>query len=114
MVASQRTSRRRQISGLMPRSTTRSWRTIDAEGAESSDMGSSWPPPHPADRRPPTVCPGLLLLSRGLLAAERDDYATGCPLVYPPTPRLLQLLGVETLEEARWRMEVPADHGSLS
>jgi hypothetical protein len=42
-----------------------------------------------------------LLLSRGLLSAERDDHATGRPLVYQPTPRLLQLLGVETLEEAR-------------
>jgi hypothetical protein len=28
----------------------------------------------------------------------------GRPLVYRPTPRLLQLLGVETLEEARGRM----------
>ena len=45
-----------------------------------------------------------LLLSRGLLCAERDDHATGRPLVYCPTPRLLQLLGVEILEEARVRM----------
>jgi chromosome segregation and condensation protein ScpB len=45
-----------------------------------------------------------LLLSRGLLCAERDDHAMGRPLVYRPTPRLLQLLGVETLEEARLRM----------
>jgi chromosome segregation and condensation protein ScpB len=53
-----------------------------------------------------------LLLSRGLLAAERDDHAMGPPLVYWPTPRLLQLLGVETLEEARGRMGVPADYGA--
>jgi chromosome segregation and condensation protein ScpB len=45
-----------------------------------------------------------LLLSRGLLCAERDDHANGRPLVYRPTPRLLQLIGVETLEEARVRM----------
>src|SRR6202022_2876249 len=45
-----------------------------------------------------------LLLSRGLLCADRDDHAMGRPLIYRPTPRLLQLLGVETLEEARVRM----------
>nr|MDQ6900971.1 hypothetical protein [Candidatus Dormibacteraeota bacterium] len=45
-----------------------------------------------------------LLLSRGLLCAERDDHVTGRPLVYQPTPRLLQLIGAETLEEARVRM----------
>jgi chromosome segregation and condensation protein ScpB len=55
-----------------------------------------------------------LLISRGLLSAERDDHATGRPLVYQPMPRLLQLLGVETIEEAKGRMEVPADHRSLS
>jgi hypothetical protein len=49
-----------------------------------------------------------LLLSRGLLCAERDDHATGRPLVYRPTPRLLELLGVETLDEARGRLGVPA------
>jgi chromosome segregation and condensation protein ScpB len=52
-----------------------------------------------------------LLLSRGLLCADRDDHATGRPLVYRPTPRLLQLLGAETLEEARGRLGVPADYG---
>lgn len=45
-----------------------------------------------------------MLVSRGLLCAERDDHCTGRPLVYWPTPRLLQLLGVETLEEARERL----------
>src|SRR5947208_3635171 len=36
-----------------------------------------------------------LLLSRGLLCAERDDHSNGRPLVYRATPRLLQLLGSE-------------------
>jgi chromosome segregation and condensation protein ScpB len=49
-----------------------------------------------------------LLLSRGLLCAERDDHATGRPLVYGPTPRLLQLLEAETLEEARGRLGRPS------
>jgi len=53
-----------------------------------------------------------LLLSRGLLFAERDDHAIGRPLVSRATPRLLQLLGVETLEEARGRLGVPADYWS--
>ncbi len=53
-----------------------------------------------------------LLLSRGLLCAERDDHATGRPLVYQPMPRLLQLLGVETLEEARGRLRVAAEEPS--
>jgi chromosome segregation and condensation protein ScpB len=51
-----------------------------------------------------------LLLSRGLLSAERDDHATGRPLVYRPTPRLLQLFAVETPEEARARIGVPVEH----
>jgi chromosome segregation and condensation protein ScpB len=45
-----------------------------------------------------------LLLSRGLLCADRDDRVTGEPLVYRPTPRLLQLVGAETLEETRRRL----------
>jgi hypothetical protein len=36
-----------------------------------------------------------LLLSRGLLCADRDDHANGSPLGCRPTPRLLQLLGAE-------------------
>jgi hypothetical protein len=39
-------------------------------------------------------------------------WPTGRPLVYRPTPRLLQLLGAETLEEARGWMGVPADYPS--
>jgi chromosome segregation and condensation protein ScpB len=42
-----------------------------------------------------------LLLSRGLFCADRNDQAMGRPLVYRPTPRLLQLVEVEMLEEAR-------------
>ena len=42
-----------------------------------------------------------LLVSRGLLSAEKDEHATGRPLVYRATPGLLQLLGAETLEEVR-------------
>jgi chromosome segregation and condensation protein ScpB len=45
-----------------------------------------------------------LLLSRGFLCADRDNHANGRPLVYRPTPWLLQLLGAETLEEVRGRM----------
>src|SRR2546423_9997809 len=45
-----------------------------------------------------------LLLSPSLFCAVRYDHANGRPLVYRPTPRLLQLLGVETLEEARRKM----------
>ncbi|PZR88678.1 MAG: hypothetical protein DLM67_20170 [Candidatus Nephthysia bennettiae] len=51
-----------------------------------------------------------LLLSRGLLSAERDDHANGRPLVYRPTTRLLQLLGAETLEEVRGRMGILAEY----
>jgi chromosome segregation and condensation protein ScpB len=49
-----------------------------------------------------------LLLSRGLLCTDRDDHATGRPLVYRPTPRLLQLIGAQTLEEARRRLTMPS------
>ncbi len=37
----------------------------------------------------------------------------GRPLVYQPTPRMLQLLDAETLEEARARLGVPAGYPSL-
>jgi hypothetical protein len=49
-----------------------------------------------------------LLFSRGLPCADRDDHAMRRPLVYRPTLRLLQLLGMQTLEEARMKMRVPA------
>jgi hypothetical protein len=50
------------------------------------------------------------LLSRGLLCADRNDHATGRPLVYRPAPRLFQLLGAETLVEAQRRMREPAGY----
>jgi hypothetical protein len=40
-----------------------------------------------------------------LLSAEKDEHATGRPLVYRATPGLLQLLGAETLEEVRGRLD---------
>jgi transcriptional regulator with XRE-family HTH domain len=46
-----------------------------------------------------------LLVSRGLLSAEKGEHATGRPLVYRATPGLLQLLGAETLEEVRGRLD---------
>jgi hypothetical protein len=50
-----------------------------------------------------------LLLSHGLLCADRDDHANGSPLGCRPTPRLLQLLGAETLQEAKRVMAVKAE-----
>jgi hypothetical protein len=49
--------------------------------------------------------------SRGLLCADRDDHAMGRPLVYRPTPRLLQVVEVETFEEARRKLGVPINYG---
>jgi hypothetical protein len=53
-----------------------------------------------------------LLLSRGLLCADRDDHANGRPLGCRPTPRLLQLLAAETLEVAKRAMAVKAERRS--
>jgi hypothetical protein len=53
-----------------------------------------------------------LLLSRGLLCAERHDHATGWPLVYRPTPLMLQLLRAATLEEVRASLAAPVDNRS--
>jgi chromosome segregation and condensation protein ScpB len=72
-------------------------RIEEVRGAASLSIGPEGPVSLPRDRSETLA----LLVSRGLLAAERDDHATGRPLVYRPTPRLLQLLGVETLEEAK-------------
>jgi hypothetical protein len=85
-------------------------RIEEVRGTAQISIGPTGPDSLPRDSSETLA----LLLSRGLLCAERDDHATGRPLVYRPTLRLLQLLGVETLEEARGRMGVPADHGSLS
>jgi chromosome segregation and condensation protein ScpB len=51
-----------------------------------------------------------LLLTRRLICAERDDHAMGRPLVYRPTPRLLQVFGAQTLEEVRGRLGIPHDY----
>jgi chromosome segregation and condensation protein ScpB/DNA-binding XRE family transcriptional regulator len=75
-------------------------RIEEIRGAAQWSMGPEGPVSMPRDSSETLA----LLLSRGLLCAERDDHATGRPLVYRPTPRLLQLLGAETLEEARERM----------
>jgi chromosome segregation and condensation protein ScpB len=80
-------------------------RIDEVRGVAQMSIGPAGPVSLPRDSSETLA----LLLSRGLLCAERDDHATGRPLVYRPTPRLLQLLGVETLEEARGRLGVPAD-----
>ncbi len=53
-----------------------------------------------------------LLVSRGLLAAERDEGAQGRPNVYRPTPELLQAFGVQTLEELREGMGITKPSGA--
>src|SRR6202011_2028086 len=75
-------------------------RIEEVMGAAQLSIGADGPVSLPPDSSETLA----LLLSRGLLCAERDDHALGRPLVYRTTPRLLQLLGVETLEEARVRM----------
>jgi chromosome segregation and condensation protein ScpB/DNA-binding XRE family transcriptional regulator len=72
-------------------------RIEEVRGAATLSIGPEGPVSVPRDSSETLA----LLLSRGLLCAERDDHATGRPLVYRPTPRLLQMLGAETLEEAR-------------
>jgi chromosome segregation and condensation protein ScpB/DNA-binding XRE family transcriptional regulator len=76
-------------------------RIEEVRGAAQLSIGPYGPVSLPRDSSETLA----LLLSRGLLCADRDDHAMGRPLVYRPTPRLLQLLGVETLEEARVRMQ---------
>jgi hypothetical protein len=55
-----------------------------------------------------------LLVFRALLSAERDDHATGRPLVNWPTPRLLQVPGVMTLEEGRTSLSGLTHHVGLN
>jgi chromosome segregation and condensation protein ScpB len=81
-------------------------RIEEVRGAVQLSIGPDGPVSVPHDSSETLA----LLLSRGLLCADRDDHAMGRPLVYRPTPRLLQLLGVETLEEARGKLR--ADYGS--
>jgi chromosome segregation and condensation protein ScpB len=76
-------------------------RIEEVRGAPTLSIGLEGPASLPRDSSE-TVA---LLLSRGLLCAERDDHATGRSLVYRPTPRLLQLIGAATLEEAGRRMQ---------
>jgi hypothetical protein len=83
-------------------------RIEEVRGAAQLSIGPAGPISLPRDSSETLA----LLLARGLLAAERDDHAMGRPLVYRPTPRLLQLVGAETLEEARVRLRVPADYRS--
>jgi Segregation and condensation complex subunit ScpB len=80
-------------------------RIEEVRGATQLSIGPDGPLSLPRDSSETLA----LLLSRGLLEADRDDHANGRPLVYSLTPRLLQLLGVETLEEARRRVGVPAE-----
>jgi hypothetical protein len=75
-------------------------RIEEVRGAATLSIGPDGPVSLPCDSLETLA----LLLARGLLCAERDDHATGRPLVYRPTPTLLQLLRVETLEEARGRL----------
>jgi chromosome segregation and condensation protein ScpB len=72
-------------------------RIEEVRGATRLSIGPDGPASLPRDSSETLA----LLLSRGLLCADRDDHANGRPLVYRPTPRLLQLLGVATLEEAQ-------------
>jgi chromosome segregation and condensation protein ScpB len=83
-------------------------RIEEVRGAAQLSIGPQGPVSLPRDSSETLA----LLLSRGLLSADRDDHAMGHPLVYRPTPRLLQLLRAETLEEVRGRMGVPVDYPS--
>jgi chromosome segregation and condensation protein ScpB len=82
-------------------------RIEEVRGATQLSIGAEGPISLPRDSSETLA----LLLSRGLLCADRDDHAMGRPLVYRPTPRLLQLVEVETLEEARRKLGVPTDYG---
>jgi hypothetical protein len=57
--------------------------------AAQLSMGSDGPVTLPRDSSETLT----VLLSRGLLCADRDDQLTGRALVYRPTPRLRQFLG---------------------
>ncbi|PZR97781.1 MAG: hypothetical protein DLM67_07105 [Candidatus Nephthysia bennettiae] len=83
-------------------------RIEEVRGAATLSIGPEGPVSLPRDSSETLA----LLLSRGLLCAERDEHAMGRPLVYRPTPPLLQLLGVETLEEARGRLAARGDSRS--
>jgi hypothetical protein len=75
-------------------------RIEEVRGATTLSIGPEGPVSLPRDSSETLA----LLLSRGLLCAERDDHANGRPIVHRPTLRLLQLLGTGTLEEVRGKM----------
>ncbi|MDQ6899346.1 MAG: alpha/beta hydrolase [Candidatus Dormibacteraeota bacterium] len=83
-------------------------RIEEVRGAARLSIGPQGPVSLPRDSSETLA----LLLSRGLLCAERDDHANGRPLVYRPTLRLLQLLGTETLEEVRGKMATWPNYSS--
>jgi chromosome segregation and condensation protein ScpB/DNA-binding XRE family transcriptional regulator len=83
-------------------------RIEEVRGAASLSIGPEGPGSLPRDSSETLA----LLLSRGLLCAERDDHANGRPLVYRRTLRLLQLLGTETLEEVRGKMATWPNYSS--
>ena len=83
-------------------------RSEEVRGATQLSIGPEGPVSLPRDSSETLA----LLLSRGLICAYRDDHAIGRPLIYAPTPRLLQLLDVATLEEAKRRMGVPTHYRS--
>ena len=85
-------------------------RIEEVRGATQLSIGPEGPVSVPRDSSETLA----LLLSQGLLSAERDDHAVGRALVYGPTPRLLQLLRAETLEEARQAMQRAASYPSLA
>jgi chromosome segregation and condensation protein ScpB len=76
-------------------------RIEEVRGAASLSIGPEGPVSLPGDSSATLA----LLVSRGLVSAEKDEHATGRPLVYRATPGLLQLLGAETLEEVRGRLD---------
>jgi chromosome segregation and condensation protein ScpB len=76
-------------------------RIKEVRGAASLSIGPEGPVSLPRDSSATLA----LLVSRGLLSAEKDEHATGRPLVYRATPGLLQLVGAETLEEVRGRLD---------
>ncbi len=83
-------------------------RIEEVRGAAQLSIGPEGPVSLPQDSSETLA----LLLSRGLLCAKRDDHAMGRPLVYRPTPRLLQLLKAETLEEPKRAIAGPVEHRS--
>ena len=103
------TQERAEVLAIVISDSTATRRRIEeVRGAAQLSIGPEGPVSLPRDSSETLA----LLLSRRLLCAERDDHANGRPLVYRPTPRLLQLIGAKTLEEARRAMAVRAERPS--